>query len=202
MSESLDEAGIVRGLRNGDREAWDSLCKLYSERVCRYVARLVGNDAEAVTDVFQETMLAVAKNGREIREDTRLWSWLSTVSHNQAALYWRRVYRNRSDTLVAGTLSDGSANDPVETLSRTETRHSIRAVLAQMNSEHVALLSAKYIHEMTISEIVAMTGGTTESIRSKLARARKDFRERIERLASGSGDSLTWNDASSDEGAS
>jgi RNA polymerase sigma-70 factor (ECF subfamily) len=179
VSDELDDADIVRGLRQGDADAWEALCGKYSARVCRYVARLIGSDANAAADVFQETMLAAARGGRTIRAETNLWAWLATISHHQAALHWRRAYRDRSVPLETEPCGD-SSQDPVERMSQSEANQSIRLILADMNAEHVALLTAKYIDEMSVQQMVTAFGGTAESLRSKLARARKDFRQRID----------------------
>ncbi len=181
MTDWQDDSEIVRGLRAGDRCAWDALCAKYGDRVCRYVARLIGGDQEAVRDVFQETMLAVARSGRAIRPDTRLWAWLSAIGHNQAALHWRQVYRNRTGIVDDDPVDDQDTSDPTKHLDQAETRDSIRAILAEMDAGHVMLLTAKYIDEMPIKEIALAVGGTDESVRSKLARARRDFRQRYQR---------------------
>ncbi len=183
MNETQTDQDIVRGLRDGGREAWIALCETYSSRVWMYVARLVGSDDNAVADVFQETMLAVAKAGRNLdAEDTTVWAWLARIGHNQAALYWRRSFRERHAGPIAGETIGSVDGDPVEVLKREQTVDEIRLLLAEMPADSVAILSGKYIDELSIAELVAVFGGTTEGIRSKLARARRDFRERYERL--------------------
>lgn len=185
MSAGWSELEIVRGLRVGDRQAWDALYEQYRHRVWRYIARLVGGDEDRIAEVFQETMLAAARSGRGISEQAVVWAWLSRISHNQAALYWRKRYRERTSTLVADSLPAGLDSDPVEALSRTEQTLSIRRLLAEMDAEHVALLTAKYIDELTVPQIVAALGGTNGSVRGKLERARQDFRQRLARAANG-----------------
>ncbi|MCG8653718.1 MAG: RNA polymerase sigma factor, partial [Pirellulales bacterium] len=130
MSDELDEAAIVRGLRNGDRDAWETLYQAYSDRVYRYVTRLLGRDRETVTDVFQETMLAAARNGRGLQEETKLWAWLSTIAHRLVALHWRQVYRRSFESLQSELAAEAQNNDPQELLCRAETNQSVRIVLA------------------------------------------------------------------------
>jgi RNA polymerase sigma-70 factor (ECF subfamily) len=177
VTEGLDDADIVSGLRAGDRDAWGALCQKYGERLWRYVARLVGSDEDGVAEVFQETLMAVARSGRAIRPDTTIWSWLCRIGHNQAALFWRKRYRDKPadhDAVNSLTAADG---DPVASLTQRETVESVRGLLAEMNAEHVALLTAKYLDGLTVPQILEAFGGTIEGIRSSLARARRDFRE-------------------------
>jgi RNA polymerase sigma-70 factor (ECF subfamily) len=182
VSEELDQRDIVCGLRQGDRDAFEALCQQYSSRVWRYVARLIGSNADAVADVYQETLLAVAKGGRTIHEDTRLWAWLSGIAHNQAALYWRKQYRAPVEAGEIDQLASTQAADPAAVLAQAELVEAVRRLLADMQAEQVALLSAKYLDEQSIAEMVTALGGTTEGIRSRLARARREFRTRYERI--------------------
>lgn len=179
MSDPLNDSEIVCGLRDGDRSAWDALCRQYGRRLYRYIARLIGSDVDSTLDVFQEVMLAAAKGGRRLDADTRLWNWLSSIGHRQASLHWRKHYqRQRSHESVEETATE--TDDPVELLSRAETRTTVRGVLAEMRAEQVTLLVAKYIDGFSVAEIASEHGGTRESVRSKLARARDEFRKRFE----------------------
>ncbi|MCA9071105.1 MAG: sigma-70 family RNA polymerase sigma factor [Planctomycetaceae bacterium] len=182
VSDTLTDAEIVRGLRQGDRRAWERLCKQYSPRVWRYVARLVGQNEEVVAEVFQETMLAVAKSGRNLENDSRLWPWLAAISHNQTALYWRKNARIRRLDVKSVPSDSTLPPTPLELLLQAEKVQLVRTLLAEMNADAVTLLSAKYLDGLSITEIVELMGGTQESVRSRLARARRDFRARFERV--------------------
>lgn len=175
---------IVIGLRKGDRDAWDLLCQRYSGRVWTYVARMIGADQQAAADVFQESLLAVARAGRGLSADTdRLWPWLASICHRQAALHWRKTYRREQHESAIGPTENPSV-DPFDALARQELVESIRVLLAELPSEYAAILTAKYLDDLSVAEIVELMGGTTEGVRSKLARARREFRERYERMFS------------------
>jgi RNA polymerase sigma-70 factor (ECF subfamily) len=213
VGEGINENVIILGLQRGDQDAWTTLCEMYSRRVWRYVSRLVGRDNEEVADVFQETMLAVAKAGRNLRaDDTKLWAWLAKIAHNQAALHWRKIYRERareghpplhSASPGNAALENASVeknSDPAQLADRAESIRVVRYVLAQMPSDYVVVLVGKYMDGLSVSEIVATVGGSSESVRSRLARARRDFRERFDDIAAGTCrlDGAVWNDLSSD----
>ena len=67
-------------------------------------------------------------------------------------------------------------------LQRSDTVQAVRGLLAEMNADHVAMLTAKYLDGLTVPQMVEVMGGTNESLRSRLARARRDFRQRYECL--------------------
>lgn len=183
MTNQASEAEIVEGLRNGAPAAWDALCNRFDQRLWQYVARLIGADQAAVADVFQETMLAVARSGQNLQADSKLWPWLVAIAHNQTALFWRRRYRDAGNSDGLDTLPESISADPAVALSQIETVQAVRLMLAEMDSDHVCLLTAKYIDGLSVAEIVENMGGTHESVRSRLARARRNFRERYQRVS-------------------
>lgn len=185
-SPSLAEAETVRGLRNGDVRAWNALCEQFGHRVWAFLVKLVGDDEPTVSDLFQDTFLAASKSGRNLNaESTRLWNWLARIAHNLVAEHWRRVYRERrAVSAVLKTSSTPNANfeSADDLLIRDETVETVRQVLSQMATDHAEVLVAKYVDGQSIAAIVQSLGGTTESVRSRLARARRDFKTRFERI--------------------
>jgi len=185
-----DEQAVFRRLRDGDRDAWTALYDRYSEDVWRYVARLIGPDAAAVADVVQEVFLAAAKGARRFDSDRGTpWSWLAGIAHHQTAAWWRQ--RGRA-ALLHVLLESGQADlrrlldstEPVDDLlQRRELVDLVRFVLAELPPDYAVLLTAKYQDEQSLEELASQQGGTTESIKSKLARARREFKSKFERLS-------------------
>lgn len=182
------------GLQNGDREAWTLLYQHNSERVWRYVARLVGSDRSAVADIVQETFMAAARSARSYDVGRGpLAQWLLGIAHHHVAQYWRSAARHSAlPRLVQARLvlasgpggaGPAEADDPAQLLEQSESAELVRRVLAELPAEAALVLCGKYLDDLSVEELVARDGGTIESVRSRLARARREFRERYERLA-------------------
>lgn len=176
---------VADGLRRGDRQAWAALYDAYCEDVWRYVARLIGPQSADVADVVQETFLAAARSARRY-DPARgsLWSWLSGIAHYQVTAAWRASRRaNRVVELAdAGKLCFGGDDGEVidELLQRAETSDAVRCVLAQLPADYATLLIAKYLDDHTIEALARDFGCSGEAIKSKLARARREFRTKFE----------------------
>lgn len=180
---------VIRGLREGSREAWSALYRGYSIDVWRYVARLVGPQSADVADVVQETMLAAARSARQFDPSQgTLWSWLAGIAHRQAALAGRRAHRAtrvvalaESGAVLFRSLSE--TEDATDTIwERRELAELVRWLLAEMSPEYAGLLTGKYLDELTLEELSQQWGGAIEATKSKLARARREFREQFERV--------------------
>jgi RNA polymerase sigma-70 factor (ECF subfamily) len=184
-----DEQAVFRRLRSGDRDAWTALYDRYSEDVWRYVARLIGPDAAAVADVVQEVFLAAARGARRFDPDRGTpWAWLAGIAHHQIGAWWRQ--RGRAARLHV-LLESGQVDlrrlldsvEPVDDLlQRRELVDLVRFVLAELPPDYAALLTAKYQDDQSLEELASRQGGTTESVKSKLARARCEFKSKFERL--------------------
>lgn len=162
---------------------WRTLYEKYSVDVWRYVANIIGSDADAVGDAVQETFMAAARAFDQFdpARGTAL-GWLIGIAHREVAKHWRRVARNRvnpSGPPVEETLTAD------QVASRSETVEIVCRVLAELPADSAALLTGKYCEELTVAELVEQFGGTVESVRSKLARARRDFKAKYERASGG-----------------
>ena len=189
MLDELDQLAVIRGLRTGSRDAWTALYDGYNADVWRYVGRLVGGSSDEIGDVVQETFLAAARGAGQFDAGRgSLWNWLAGIAHHQAAAHRRRCGRTeRLRALVtAGEIElrpwwDGteSADDIWQ---RKELAELVRGVLGELSADYAALLTAKYLDEQSLDELARTMGNSVEAIKSKLARARREFREKFESL--------------------
>ena len=204
MLNEQDQLAVVQGLRDGCREAWGRLYDGYNVEVWRYVARLLGPRPTAVADVVQEVFLAAAIAARQFdAERGNLWGWLAGIAHHKVVAHWRQTSRadrvramaqagaveirhwfdpqildgtRRSDG-GSGAGSDGAPGS--DGLAAVDLADLIRSVLAQLPVDYAALLTAKYLDDRPLSDLAVEWGGTVDAIKSKLARARREFRAKF-----------------------
>lgn len=149
----------------------------------------MGHNAAEVADIVQETFIAAAKGARQFDPQRgTLWSWLAGIAHNRSSLSWRQGAKDiRLRELAesgAGELRrwlDGSG-EADQLVERRELGDLVRFVLANLSVDYAALLSAKYLEERSLEEMAIQFGGSVEAIKSKLARARREFRRTFDQL--------------------
>ena len=180
---------MIRGLRDGSREAWTRLYDAYSVDIWRYVARLLGPHAAAVADVVQETLLEAGRSAARFDPSRgTLWNWLAGIAHHRVAAHWRQESRAASLRKLAEAHAaeirhwfDGEPA-PDQPWECRELAELVRGVLAELPAEYAVLLAAKYIDDWSLAELSQQGGGSIEAIKSKLARARREFRTKYEHL--------------------
>ena len=169
---------------NSRDDEWANLYDKYSVGVWRYVARIIGSDSDAVGDAVQETFLAAARAFDQFDPDRgTAWAWLSGIAHRQVALHWRRVGRGRIERAGVPVEEASADDEAISRLIQIETVEVVRRVLAELPPESAAILKGKYCDDYSVAELVEQLGSTTEGIRSRLARARRDFKSRYERAS-------------------
>ena len=132
--------------------------------------------------------MAAARSGSQFDASRgTLWAWLSGIAQHQVSSHWKHAARVRRIEEAVEHIRAGSEaeyqleSEPAAVVERQELRVVIRAVLAELQEDYSVLLAAKYCDGLSVGEIQEQLGGSTEAIRSRLARARREFRRLFER---------------------
>lgn len=190
------EQDLARRLREGSADAWRILYDAFALRVWNSVARRVGPSSSDVADIVQETFLAAARSARNY-DDSRgsLWCWLSGIARNQSALFFRKSKpRNRraidarpdAQDLVESRAMDGILDqagrepEPMELMAVVEMAEQVREALSKLPLDYETLLVGKYIDDLSLEDLAVTERCSVTALSSKLARARKAFRELFE----------------------
>ncbi|MFG2005233.1 RNA polymerase sigma factor [Spirillospora sp. NPDC048911] len=159
-------AALVRGAQAGDGMAMHELL----DRLAPYVERLCGPIAlQDGPDAVQETLIAVFKGIRRLRDPEALFGWVRAIAVRESL----RVVR-RSGPHSAELHEVPQRGDP-------NLAADIRDVLARLSPEHRAVLMLRDVEgldEKTVGELLAISTGT---VKSRLHRARQGFRKAWER---------------------
>ncbi|MBS0265397.1 MAG: RNA polymerase sigma factor [Planctomycetes bacterium] len=194
------EQVLYRGLTEGNADAWRQVYDLYARPIWRVVARLMGADSADVADVVQEAFLAAAGSVRTFDPAKgSLWLWLCGIARRHVALHYRRlgqqsrrleIIRKMQTTSVNGEIRNRSEQEspPEAALAASELATLVRTTLTELSDEHGALLTARYLDDVSVETIAGVEQSSVAAVRSRLARARQAFRDKFRRLCSGAED--------------
>lgn len=188
--ERLDDAELVAMTRNGRRGAFAAIMQRHNRRLYRVARSVLRDDAEA-EDVVQETYVRAYAALGEYRGEAALASWLTRIALNEA--FDRRRRRRPSVEVAAIDEADNRREDSVIRLHPmlTDTSPEKNAALAEIRTlvEHaVDALPDKFrtvfvmrdMEEMSIEETAAHLGIPAETVKTRLHRARRLLRDRLE----------------------
>ena len=155
---------MVRAAQSGDPRAMDALMRELSPRLGKVCAAISPQHGE---DALQETLIAVLRNIRSLREPAALHGWARRIAVHESIRVARR----------AGTLIPTDRIDR-PTTGNPETSTDVQAVLASLAPEHRAILVLRDLEGLTEDEAAAVLDTPVGTVKSRLHRARSAFRER------------------------
>ncbi len=144
------------------------------ESVYRYAYRLTGSAADA-EDLTQQTFLTAQRKLSQLREPAAARSWLLTIARND---YLKRLKREKSNCFV----TFDSANEPVDHKSAVVDidEERLQNALAELSEEFRTVVILFYCEDLSYKEIAAQLEIPIGTVMSRLARAKRHLRRRLQ----------------------
>jgi RNA polymerase sigma-70 factor (ECF subfamily) len=135
---------------------------------------MTGNRDEAF-DLSQEVFLRVFEKIGDFRGDSALSTWIHRVAVNAALHHLRHVRRGR-----AAAEQVRERTNPHVDSSDSDLRIDLDAVLADLPDLERTILVLRYQQELSYAEIAEILEVPTGTVGSRLTRARKQLRARMD----------------------
>lgn len=162
----------------GSEEALDLLLDAVDRLgLARPAVRRLVLDSDAVDDVCQDVLIAVAEGVHRFRGDARFTTWLHGLARNKAVDHLRRRRDEPIDALP-------EHDDAARISSMVATRLDLDAILAglpPMYTEPVLLRDVEQLDYATIADRLGLNAATT---RSRVARGRALVAARLKHVGS------------------
>jgi RNA polymerase sigma-70 factor (ECF subfamily) len=177
MTETIQDAELVRLAQAGDAKAFEALVVKYQRRVARHVARYV----------VQETFIRAYRGLAAFRGDSAFYSWLYRIATNAALNHLQRsggevllgedAPEERADAFEPG-VSD--AEDPERTLMAKQIAETVQRALAKLRPDLAEALMLYEVEGKPYAEIASMLGIPIGTVRTRIFRAREFIAKRLE----------------------
>jgi len=182
------DAGLMRRVKRGDREAFTALVDKYRQPILNFLHRTLGDLAEA-EDLAQATFVQVFKSARRYRENARFSTWLYTIARNLCLNEIRRRARHPAESLQAPRgpepdvapwqLEDHQATQPVRQLLESELESKIQEALdALPPNQRLAVLLCRD-PDLSYEDIARIVGCSVSATKSLIHRGRETLKSRL-----------------------
>jgi RNA polymerase sigma-70 factor (ECF subfamily) len=155
----------------------------YHDRICRYVAGLIRDPAEA-EDLTQETFLRAHCRRDALRDPNAARGWLYRIATNVCLDRLRQRARQASadgesevQPADAGARGSPSAQEQTE---RAETSACVQRCLDYLPDSYRAVILLYEAHGLTAVEIAGLLGISVPATKIRLHRARRKLQEIME----------------------
>jgi len=160
---------------------FDAVYQEHAQNVARWVARLGGPGVD-VEDVTQEVFLVVDRRLREFRHDSRLSTWLFSITAKVVANDRRRRKVRRWWFRLTPNAGSDIAHEGETALEQIETRErrgQFYDALEALNERQRRVLVLFELEGISIADIAELTGLRAGNVRVVLHRARAAFLKRM-----------------------
>ncbi len=173
---SHPHADLIEQCRQGDREAFYRVYKLYARSMYNVSFRIVNNTGEA-EDALQEAFISAFKNLHYYRGDASFGSWLKRIVINKSI---NSIKKNRNEQLpenedfdVPDTTDDQEREFPF-------TIETVRKAIASLPDGYRSVISLYLIEGYDHGEIAEILGISESTSKSQFNRSKKKLREILE----------------------
>src|SRR5438477_1631106 len=169
------DARLVALARESRGEALELMYSAYKSRIYTFLLRLLA-DPVGADDLTQDVFTKAYQALGSLTTQHKVLPWLYRIATNTAIDHLRR--KRRFTWLRVGRLA-GTADDPVmpDHHAAVPERDQIRQILATLPAEQSTALLLHSLDGYSYKEIADIQNGSVTAVRSRQARARRDFRD-------------------------
>ncbi|MFQ6108794.1 MAG: RNA polymerase sigma factor [Candidatus Aminicenantales bacterium] len=189
----MEEKELVRLSQRGDENAFERLVKKYQKKVF-HLAFGFTRDRETADDLAQEAFIKAYFNLPRFQFKSEFSTWLYRITINTIKDYLRKKERMSKISLQDMAEKPFYAEDEAKQRERQkreeERRRSVHRVILSLPEKYRIILTLRDIHGMSYEEISRLLRISPGTVDSRLHRARKILRERMEPFLRGGDDEM------------
>ncbi|RKU32480.1 hypothetical protein C6499_03200 [Candidatus Poribacteria bacterium] len=177
-----NDVALVHRALAGDETAFTTLMEKYQKQVHATVWRTI-KDFHIAEDIVQETFLKAHQKLGTLNDPHRFSGWLNAIATRRCLAWFRE---KRLNTQLSESISSAiKQNDPYSgylageqaKAASQELREIVRKWLVKLPENERIVTTLHYFDGMSCDEIAAFLGVTTNTIKSRLNRARNRLKK-------------------------
>jgi RNA polymerase sigma factor (sigma-70 family) len=177
--KNLSDQELMRIVQAGDFTPASEIFDRYSSRIYNFAYRLLKN-SDAAEDAMQEVFVKMLKYANQFHGDTKLSTWLFSITANWCRDYLRKADnkpKDSDDVLV--TLPSPAEHSPERRLEQRENEKRIQKALSALTPEQrEAILLSRY-QGLSYAEIAQISGCSEGAVKTRVFRAMETLKKAL-----------------------
>ena len=187
---STKEADLIRAFQSGNKRAFDDLVLAHKDKIfnlCYWYLQ----DYQEANEQAQETFIKVFKGLKSFRFESSFSTWLHRIAVNTCknritSLEYR--FRKKTDSLDNPEMADhfnpgdgisDEIQSPDVALEKKQKSAFVRKAINALPEAKKTMIVLRDIEGLSYEEIADITGLKQGTVKSKLARAREDLKNKL-----------------------
>jgi len=191
---SIDEAALVSRAMAGNMPAVEKLIIKYQDRIYNTILKICGNEADAA-ELAQDCFVKAIQALKDFRAQSSFYTWLFRIAVNNTLNFCKKNTRLNFESLSSEVdretgkqlkdfLVDGNSLEPSELAAKKEVMGLIAKALEKLDPQQRAVIVLRDIEQMSYCEIAQTLDIEIGTVKSRIARGRKNLRDIIEAVIS------------------
>ena len=181
---------LLERFARGDADAFEDLFRQFQGRVFGWIVRIV-RDRGVAEDLTIETFWRIHRARHRFRPDGNFSAWACRIATNLALNYLRRRHSHLEVALPDDLAQQGSRDVNVQ----HETGQQIRRAVLTLPARLQVVVMLALVEERPYQEIADALGLALGTVKSRVFRAVRILRKRLERMGVEHAGTREWEDA-------
>ena len=170
---------LVRGIRDGDRDAFMTVARIYQQRVFAMAYSILRNKEDAL-DIVQETFLRLYRKADLYKEGNNFQAWLLQIAKNLCVDHYRKNIRKRRELESPKALDElhvAAPPDPASTPAG-EMKDIVSRCIDKLANRQRTVFILRHVDELQFNEIsqtLNISVGTVKSLHFKAVQNMKKW---------------------------
>ena len=169
----VDDASVVTGIQEGDRQAMETLYHRYVHRITGIAAKLLRNSAD-IEDVVQDTFIQAFRDIAHLKDPHRVERWLARIAVHRAHHRFRR--RKLKRTLGLDRSFDDERLTVQAGIAASQEAHAEISLLDEvfdtMRMTDRTCFVLRFMEGYLLEEVAAIAGCSLATAKRRIARAK------------------------------
>jgi len=177
----MDDKTLIKKVNDGDLSAIRFLVEKHKGLIWHIIISMVGHNRDD-EDLFQDVFLRVFKGLRSFRADSRLSTWIGSITHHVCVDYLRKM--KKETDLRYNEVDQQSALNFSREMNWKETENQdlnkiVLAAIAKLPEDYRTVITLYHLDECSYRDIAEITGMPDGTVKSYISRARNLLREKL-----------------------
>jgi RNA polymerase sigma-70 factor (ECF subfamily) len=171
--EDLRLLGLVR---QGDRQAFEELYRIYHPRLTRFLVNLVRRP-QLVEEVLNDTLMVVWERADSFNGASKLSTWIFAIAYRKAM----KALRRQDDAMEDPDAERRASLDPgpEEAFGQRKIHALLMQAMGELSADHRAVVDLTYFHEIGYREIASIMECPIDTVKTRMFHARRHLKRRL-----------------------
>jgi RNA polymerase sigma factor (sigma-70 family) len=167
---------LLARIREGDREAFEQLYRMYHPRLTRFLQTLIRRPT-IVEEVLNDTLMVVWNRPDSFHGASKLSTWIYAIAYRKAMKGLRQQDEAIEDKDAERRVSPEAG--PEDSSARTRVHHMLMKAMAELTAAHRAVVDLTYFHELGYREIAEILECPVDTVKTRMFHARRHLRKHL-----------------------